>query len=226
MSDPREASNAPSRLLNTLLSCLSQDWITLVFDLYRTLRRYVQQHSHEGMYQILNYDTTLELVDTKGKTAIFKKRQRIKFLQDYISTFQDYAWGDGKIFANYNCSPGTVVDRYQEGDRWNILISLRETKNNGDIEEFYIKRTALNGFTQPAESLQTEIRHQTKHLKVTIIFPKSRRCQRAILLQRSRHQSLVLGPEHFTTLPDGRQRLSWETTKIKRFEIYTTKWHW
>jgi len=173
-----------------------------------------------------DYDLSLTLMDSKGKTAVFKKRQQVKFLQDHIIAFQDYVWGDGEIFKDYKCSPGKEVDRYQEGDRWNILISLRETKNNGDIEEFYIERTALNGFTQPAESLQTEIRHQTKHLKVTIIFPKSRRCQRAVLLQRSRHQSLVLGPEHFTTLPDGRQRLSWETTKIKRFEIYTIKWRW
>lgn len=215
-----------SSLARTLLTCLSQDWVTLVFDLYQTLRRLMQRYNHEGLYEILEYDTLLELLDSRGKKAIFKKRQRIKFLQDYISTFQDYAWGDGEIFADYQCSPGVVVDRYKEGDRWNILISLRETKNSGDIEEFYIERTALNGFTQPSELLQTEIRHRTKRLKVSVIFPKIRRCQRATLLQRSRNKSRVLGPEDLTTLPDGRQRLTWEASKIKRFEVYTLKWQW
>ena len=109
MSDTHKSSSSTIRLLKTLFSCLSQDWMTLVFDLYRALRRWVQQQSQEGMYEILSYDTTLELVDSKGKTAIFKKRQRIKFLQDYISTFQDYAWGDGEIFADYKCSPGTAL---------------------------------------------------------------------------------------------------------------------
>ena len=42
------------------------------------------------------------------------------------------------MFGEYKCLPGVEVDRYQEGDRWNILISLRETKSSGDIEDFYI----------------------------------------------------------------------------------------
>ena len=44
-----------------------------------------------------------------------------------------------EIFADYSCRPGEVTDVYQEGDRYNILISLRETKAAGDIEDFYIK---------------------------------------------------------------------------------------
>lgn len=119
-----------------------------------------------------------------------------------------------------------MVDRYQEGDRWNVLISLHETKNSGDITDFYIERTAKNGFTQPDESLQIEIRHPTKRLKMGVIFPPTRRCQRAVLLQRSQNHSTVLGPECFTHLPDGRQVLTWETTKIEQFEIYTLKWSW
>lgn len=215
-----------SSLARTLLTCLSQDWATLIFDLYQILRRLVQRYSREGMYEILDYETTLELLDRKGNTAIFKKRQKVKFLQDYIIAFQDYAWGDGEIFADYHCAPGVVVDRYQDGDRWHILISLRETKNSGDITDFYIERTAKNGFSQAEEVFQTEIRHPTQRLKVVIIFPKTRRCQRAVLIERSRHRSHVLGSEHFTTLPDGRQQLVWETRKIRRFEIYTIKWRW
>lgn len=226
MAPTQDRSSSPDSLARTLLTCLSQDWFTLFFDVYRTLRRLVQRYSREGMYEILDYETTLELLDSKGKKAIFKKRQRVKFLQDYINTFQDYAWGDGNIFADYQCAPGTVVDRYQEGDRWNILISLRETKNSGDIEEFYIERTVKNGFTKKEEARQVEVRHQTRRLRLSIIFPKQRRCQRAVLLQRSRHQTTVLGPEHFTTLTDGRQILTWETRKIRRFEIYTLKWRW
>ena len=43
--------------------------------------------------------------------------------------------GDGDIFVDYKCSPGVLVDR------WNVLISLRETKNAGDVTNFYIERT-------------------------------------------------------------------------------------
>jgi hypothetical protein len=178
------------------------------------------------MYEILDYDSTLELVDPRGETAIFKRRERVRFLHNNIIAFEDYAWGDGKIFAEYRCSPGKVVDRYQEGDRWNVLISLRETKSAGDVVGFHIERTVKHGFTKVEEWRQVEIRHWTRRLKISIIFPKERRCQRAVLVNRSRNQTTVLGQEHFNDLPDGRQELTWETRKIRRLEIYTIRWKW
>jgi hypothetical protein len=223
---PSSGVNSPSRSLwRKILASFSLEWLTILPDLYFTVRHWWSEQ-YQGMYEILDYDSTLELMEANGETAVFIKRQRVKFLQNNIIAFQDYAWGDGEIFADYHCSPGVVVDRYQEGDRWNVLISLRETKNRGDIEDFHIQRTVRNTYTQSEEWRQVEIRHPTRRLKIAIIFPKERRCQRATLLQRSRHQTTVLGPDHFTDLPDGRQILTWETTKIKQFEIYTIRWRW
>lgn len=221
-----ESQNPLRQLIRKILACFSLEWLTILPDLYQLAHRWLGQQRSEGMYEILDYDSGLELLDTKGTKARFKKLQRVKFLQNHIIAFQDYAWGDGDTLEDYQCSPGIVVDKYKEGDRWNILISLRETKSAGDITDFHIERTGRNSFTQAEEWFQTEIRHPTKRLRMTIIFPKGRSCQRAVLLQRSQHQTLVLGPEHFTILPDGRQRLSWETEQIKQFEIYTIKWRW
>ena len=219
-------NNSSSSVLRKILAASSMQWLAILLDLYWLVRQWLEKQRYGGMYEILDYDVTLELADPTGEIAHFKKRQQVKFLQDNIIAFEDYAWGDGDIFAAYACTPGVVSDRYKEGDRYNILISLRETKNTGDITDFYIERTAKNGFTQVEESLQTEIRHQTKRLKVTIIFPKERKCQRMVLLHRSNRQTDVLGPEHFIDLPDGRQQVVWETTHIKRFEVYTLKWRW
>src|ERR1700752_2585592 len=149
--------------IGLLLRLLSQDWLGLLPDLYRALRLWLKHYRHPGMYEILDYDSTLDLVDPKGKTAIFKRRQRVKFLQDHILAFQDYAWGDGEIFGDYKCSPGVIVDRYREGNQWNILISLRETKSAGEVIDFYTERTIKEGFTKDEEWWQVEIRHQTKH---------------------------------------------------------------
>lgn len=216
----------PTPLWQKLLRSFSLEWVAFLPDLYQLIRRWLKGQRHEGLYEILDYDLTLELLDSQGETALFKKRQQVKFLQNNVIAFEDYAWGDGEIFADYKCSPGMVADRYQEGDRWNVLISLHETKNSGDITDFYIERTAKHGFTQADESLQIEIRHPTKRLKMAVIFPATRHCQRAVLLQRSHNHSTVLGPEHFVNLPDGRQMLTWETAKIEQFEIYTLKWRW
>ena len=115
MTAPPETK--PVSIFRRLLPLFSQDWITLLFDLYRYLRQFLNGNLHEGMYEILEYDSTLELLDRQGKTAVFKRRQKVKFLQDNVIAFQDYAWGEGEIFADYKCSPGVEVDRYQEGNQ-------------------------------------------------------------------------------------------------------------
>ncbi len=83
----------------------------------------------------------LDLTDNAGRTAIYTKRQQVTFLQDNVFAIQDQAWGDGDIFAAYRCSPGVAVDRYKEGYRWKILISLRGSRNRGERDEFVIERT-------------------------------------------------------------------------------------
>jgi hypothetical protein len=118
------------------------------------------------------------------------------------------------------------ADRYRESDRWNVLISLRETKQSGDIQDFHIERVVKRGFTKSEEWQQAEIRHRTHHLKLSIIFPKARPCRRATLRLRRRNQVIALGQEHFHVLPNGRQVLSWETRNVRPLEVFTLRWQW
>jgi hypothetical protein len=226
MGGKQEEKPAPNSPLRRLLPALSPDWILPLLDLLRYLYRWLRPPQPEGIYEILDYDSTLEILDPEGETATFQRRQRIRFLQDNVIAFEDYAWGNGDLFAEYAVSPGIVVDRYREADRWNVLIYLRETKSRGDIEDFYIQRTVKHGFTKRQEWRQVEMRHSARQLRLSIIFPRERRCQRAVLVQRSRNRAIVLGPEHFTDLPDGRQVLAWETRNIRPLEIYTIRWSW
>ena len=224
MATDASAQSSSKTILRTLLAYVSQDWLTFLPDLLTLLRRWLKRQTHDGMYDILDYDATLELVDPKGKTAIFKRRQRVKFLQDHIIAFQDYAWGEGDIFEDYQVSPGQIVDRYQEGDQWNILISLRQTKSAGEIIDVFTERTIKRGFTKAKEWWQVEVRHHTRHFKLAIIFPHQRPCRQAML--RHRHRQTTFEPKHFTALPDGRQVLTWETNSLKRFETYNLTWRW
>ena len=72
--------------------------------------------------------------DQEGKSATFKKREKVRYLQDGVIAYQDQAWGDGQILVGYRCSPGTPVDRYRSGHKTYILISRREVKNKGEID--------------------------------------------------------------------------------------------
>lgn len=207
-----------------ILKYLLGEWQSIA-SLVSKLFAYLVRERLTGLFEVLEYDSTLEILDTKGHKAIIHRRQRIRYLQDHIIAFQDHAWGDGNVLADYKVSPGVVVDKYQEGNRWNILISLRETRNKGDIEEFYIERTTQDSFTQSTEWYQTEVGAPTRKLKLVVIFPRKRPCKRAVLIQRSNGRTTEIHNSH-QTLTDGRLVVSWEKSYPKRAEIYTIKWEW
>lgn len=211
--------------LRRLLTGFPFELLPLFVDVAQDIARWIGDR-YAGPYEILDYDAVVELIDETGTLALFKKRQRVKFLQNSIIAIEDYAWGDGDILADYKCTPGVVVDKYRQGDRWNILISLRDTKSIGDIEQFHIERTVKDAYTRDEEWLQTEIRRHTRRLKMSVIFPQNRHCQHAVLIQRSASRVTELGPEHVDNLPDGRQIVFWETTHAKGFDVYTLKWRW
>jgi hypothetical protein len=226
-SDSHQDNENPGKALFHLFARL-MGWeaIEAIGQVLRIVHRIIQANVSEGMYEVLEYEGQLELVDGEGQTAVFHKRQKVRFVQNNIIAYQDQAWGDGDIFADYRCSPGVEVDRYQEGHRWQILISLREVKNRGDVEQFHIQRTIRGGFTQPYESYQIEISHKTRMLTMSIVFPKGRHPKRVTLVEQNRNRSTRLGLEHLTELPDGRLEATWQTSKPRLFEAYILKWEW
>lgn len=210
----------------TILQQFSPEWISFAVDLLESIQAYVKHTSPEGLLEILEYESTLELRDTRGRRAHLKKRERIKFLQDNVIAFQDYAWGSGDVLADYKCTPGFKVDHYLEGGRWNILISLRETKNRGNVQDFYIERTLKNTFVEDEVCWQIEMQHQTRLVKLQVIFPEKRHCRKAAVIERTRERTTHLESKNFVLLPDGRQLLSWENMEPRRFETYTIQWTW
>jgi hypothetical protein len=124
-----------------------------------------------GRYEVLEYESTLELKDREEETATFRKREKVRYLQDNVITYQDQAWGDGEILLNYRCTPGTPVDRYCSGYKTYILISRHEVKEKGDVDEFNIEWRIREGFLRQAEQWETQVTHRTKRLKINVVFP-------------------------------------------------------
>lgn len=226
-------SQKPTRWYDGFLSLL--DFFTTVklvsllrnfIDVWEFMDQLREKVGYHGMYEIIEYEATLEITDRKGKEVKLTRHEVIRFLQDNIVAIHDHAWGDGEIFADYHCQPGVPVDFYQDGSKYNILISLRETKNRGDIVDLWIERDIKNGFTKKEEWLETEIDHWTEHMKLSIIFPQERPCQRATLMRRSTNETVALDGQHFSVLSDGRQILTWKTNRPKLHDQYMIKWQW
>lgn len=179
-----------------------------------------------GQYEVLDLKLKWELLDSRGHEALYHKRAKVRFLENNVIAYQDMAWGLGDIFADYKCSPGVPVDFYLEGFRYRILISLRDTKNRGDIEEFHIERRIKDGFIIPDGSVQTLIEQKTHKVLVCVVFPKKRKPSDVRIVEQNAARTTPLSAEHIQTLPDGKVQVMWTLEKPKRFESYILRWTW
>ena len=226
MASYKPHDQRPIGLVRIASAVLNSDLVDLVSSVWQLGRRIVTSKVHEGLYEVLAFESRLELLDIQGKKAVLTKREKVRFLQDNIIAYQDQAWGDGEIFADYKCSPGVAVDRYREGHRYRVLISLRQAKSRGDIQEFHIVRTIKNGFTKHTEDFQTEVDHTTHSLSMSVVFPRRRPPKQAELIEQNATRTTPLGPQYRLTLPDGRQQIRWHTKKPELFEAYILRWEW
>ncbi len=208
------------KLLNALLS---SNTVRIIREIVGVLQRL---RYAPGLYEVLEQQIHLTLKDEAGKYASYYKQQRVRFLQDYVIAFQDTLWGDGDIFRNYRCSPGKSVDRYREGHRYRVLISLRETKQRGDIENFRISRDIRNGFLETHEYLQTDINHQTHNLAMQVTFPLKRPPRAAWITEKNTCRASQLAVTSFQVLPDGRVQINWQNEKPILHESYILSWEW
>lgn len=208
-----------------MLAFVLREWDSL-YDLgVRVYDRFTRDRL-SAPFEVLDYESTVDLRDARGRKAVFLRRTRLRFLQDYTIAIQDFVWGDGDPIADYKISPGHIVDRYRDGERWNLLISLRETKARNEEESFVVERTVHDAFTGGTEWVQAETWLPFRKLCLRIHFPKSRPCKRAWIIERSRNRITQLDINHFHDLTDGRTELVWSRQKPRRGEIFTLKWEW
>jgi hypothetical protein len=195
-------------------------------ELWRVGRSLMRGFSSEGVYEVLDYECRLELQDKNGKRATVQKRERVRYLQDYITTYQDQAWGDGKILIDYRCSPGVPVDEYQLGHKTYTLISLRGFKNRGEIDEFNTQWKMRNGFLKKTGFWGTAINHRTKKITIKVIFPKDRPPLRFLVFESNAQRTQNLGADAQEKLPDGRPVIVWQKANPRLYEDYILKWEW
>ena len=89
-----------------------------VLDAWDLLGRFRDKVRYHGMYEILDYDATLEICDSKGKKAVLTRREVIRFLQDNVVAVQTMP-GATAIF-----SPATAANREC---RWTSTRTAQDT---------------------------------------------------------------------------------------------------
>lgn len=70
----------PGEILKWTVNNVGLQWFEIVGELWKFSRKVMRGMANEGMYEVLDYESTLELHDTKGKRATFRKRMKIRYL--------------------------------------------------------------------------------------------------------------------------------------------------
>lgn len=94
---------------------LDLPWIDILTELWKIGRKAMRGMANEGVYETLDYESTLEIHNTKGTRATYNKRKKIRYLQDNIIAYQDYGWGDGEILLIYRSSRGLATTARSPG---------------------------------------------------------------------------------------------------------------
>jgi hypothetical protein len=148
---------------------LDSPWLEIAGEIWKIGKKVLRGMANEGVYEVLDYESTLEIQNSKGTRATFSKRKKIRYLQNKIIAYQDHGWGDGEILLNYRTSRGKAVDYYRSGYKTYILLSLQEIKNRGDVDEFNIQWNIRNGFLTEDGYWATDISNRTRRMHKDLI---------------------------------------------------------
>jgi hypothetical protein len=172
-------------------------------------------------YEILGYRAALVLDDPEGRRATFRRTQRVRFLQDGVAAILDHFWGDGVQLVAYRNTAGSIGDSFRDQGRRHLLIELERPMARGELLTFEVERTAMVGFTDDHEWLETTIDHPIHQLTREIIFPRERPCLSAELVVEG--LAVQLEP---IRLPNGRTLLRVHIPTPQADTPYTICWCW
>lgn len=205
---------------------LAAQWPELLMHLVHALWTRWQRMQEISMYEALQYESTLELLDVNGEDAIFAKHVHVRYLQNDVIAYQDQIWSDGEAPLDYQCSPGVVVDQYRPAQTTILLISLRERKQRGEEDDYHMQWRIRAGFRRNHELWQTTVHYPIHFACIRVIFPAARPPLEVWGIEegsRHKHRHRDLTQQ---LLPDGRWLTQWEVHAPILQERYDLHWRW
>lgn len=183
----------------------------------------VRLGAKEDAFEVQDYKASIEILDAKGRRAVYRKRRRLRFLRNHVTSFFDYGWGTGETFASHRVRPGRVVERRKIGLRYRSLVVLPQPQNRGDEMTLEVRRLFKNAYTEHPAWLEAEIGQKTDRLELAVTLPKHKSFKTARLLSRGR---LVRTPLTIRPTSGVGERLVVRVRKPRVGELYTLEWDW
>lgn len=97
-------------------------------------------------YETIWFHGRLEILDREGRVAIFRRHQRIRFLEDGVAEFIDRVWGDGVLFAGYEVRSMSLVEAIPTRKGYAVLLALPRAFVRGETFDVVTERRIVGAF--------------------------------------------------------------------------------
>lgn len=167
-------------------------------------------------YETIKFAGRLEFLERRG-VAIFSRRQRIRFLEDGVSTFFDLAWGDGILFANYTAGRLRILDAIPTRKGYVVALALPRLFRKGETLDIELRRRIVGCFLDEQVYWDSALRVPTDLLTLDIVPPRGRRIRQA---------EIVAPPEGDVEASESRARLRLRVRRPALHTPYKLAWSW
>ena len=66
-------NSSSSKAIKIVAAVLGVPWVEVAVEAWKFAGKILRGMTHEGMYDVLEYESTLDLQDKEGKRAVFRK---------------------------------------------------------------------------------------------------------------------------------------------------------
>jgi hypothetical protein len=137
-------------------------------------------------YETISFHGRLEILDKEGRVAIFRRRQRIRFLEDGVAEFIDRVWGDGVLFAGYEARSMSLVEAIPTRKGYAVLLGLPRAFARGETFDVVTERRIVGAFIDHQAYWDSAMAAPTGSLTIEVRAPAGRSLARPEIVAPAR----------------------------------------
>lgn len=122
-------------------------------------------------YETLSFDSYLSILG-QGEVALFRRRQRVRFLENGVSVFIDRLWGEGVLLAGYSLSRGMgIIEALRTRKGYAMILSLPRRFKKGEVLTIETERRIVGGFANAKPYWELAMWAPTQRISLKVSMP-------------------------------------------------------
>lgn len=168
-------------------------------------------------YETIKFSGRLKILDTDRMTAIFTRRQRVRFLEDGVGVLFDRIWGEGVLVGSYLAPGVTIMEPIRTPSGYVLPLGLPRPFRKGETFELVTHRRIVGAFSQEKGYWDTTMSKPTELIQITVVTPPD---------VKAGQPDIVAPPRGDMDLTQRANSLQFRVTRPAMNGPYRLRWSW